>query len=255
MIRDEVKEQHRPPQDIPVPNTLPILEPSPIGAESDSPTADIAFARLLDEPTSQLPISTPTMSSSTSSRPSLVDTHPLAPHTFGVAHDLRQAYGNPRLHTLRLNTQVSSHSPLSPQYQPHGTHDPSTVSSFSHRSLHGSSSSYPPRPQRHQRRASSRRSIAESLYSQHTSESNARSSMGEFPADAASLRGLLSASELQFSPQGGQGADFLFHLSPREREDLSFIAALARPGRPRLDKILSSEADRSTGAVAVASTF
>ncbi len=46
--------------------------------------------------------------------------------------------------------------------------------------------------------------------------------------------------------------DPIFGLNPAEKSDLGFIAALARSGRPRLDRILAEEVDRAAGALAVA---
>jgi hypothetical protein len=157
---------------------------------------------------------------------------------------------------------VSVHSPLSPQYQPshHDSHTEHLASA-----LRNQTSSPPPgnhrrvpRPEHagHGRRLSSRMSIAESLYSQYGGESPPNESvLGHHRSDSQSLRELLSASEAHLSTtrDAGFGAlDYLFNLSAQEREDMGYIAALARSGRPRLDKILSSEADRSSGAVAVA---
>lgn len=158
------------------------------------------------------------------------------------------APADPRVQQLRLDTQVSVHSPLSPQYQP----SPSSPSP-NHPVL-------PSRiaPRGHARRLSTRISVAESLYSQYGAEPSptADSSFEHHQrSDSASLRELLSASEAHLPNRrdGGVGAlDYLFNLSAQEREDMGYIAALARPGRPRLDKILSSEVERSTGAIAVA---
>lgn len=168
-----------------------------------------------------------------------------------------------RVHSVRLDTQVSAHSPLSPQYQS------SHYSRHSHAEHLASATRYqtlspPPGHQRrvrpeyagHARRLSTRISVAESLYSQYGGESPTNESAGgHHHSDSQSLRELLSASEAHLATRrdAGFGAlDYLFNLSAQEREDMGYIAALARSGRPRLDKILVSEVERSSGAVAVA---
>ncbi|KAF8310033.1 hypothetical protein DL93DRAFT_2084986 [Clavulina sp. PMI_390] len=67
-----------------------------------------------------------------------------------------------------------------------------------------------------------------------------------------------SKSVHSLSPAIGAGPSekrslyYLFNLPLRERDDMAYIAALARPGHPPLDKILSSEVETSTGGLMVA---
>lgn len=163
---------------------------------------------------------------------------------------------DPHTQALRHDARLPLHSPLSPQYQeqhiPHSHDYPP--------SAFRNSANSPSRTEQfhrgHSRRLSARKSIAESLYSQYDRSPTADSVFDHHRSDTQSLRELLSASEAHLPTtgrDGGDGAlDYLYNLSAREREDMGFIAALARPGRPRLDKILSSEVERSTGAIAVA---
>ncbi|KAF8319297.1 hypothetical protein DL93DRAFT_2053769 [Clavulina sp. PMI_390] len=157
------------------------------------------------------------------------------------------------LHT----THISAHSPLSPQYTaPNSSHFNEIHTSPQRLSFNGPASPISPsRTQgnnhfHHARRLSTRKSVAESLYSQFSAAPSSH-----LDADSQSLRNLLTASEAHLpqnrSREGG-ALDYLFQLSRHEQDDMGYIAALARPGRPRLDKILSSEVERSTGALAVA---
>ena len=171
---------------------------------------------------------------------------------------------DPRVYNLRPDTQVSVHSPLSPQYQPshhfHLSHVGHLTPGFRNQALSPSQGYYRrvtrPAHAEHRRRLSTRMSVAESLYSQPGGESPpSESALGHHRSDIQSLHELLSASEAHLSTRrdAGFGAlDYLFNLSAQERTDMGYIAALARSGRPRLDKILSSEVERSSGAVAVA---
>lgn len=227
--------------------------------EEDADIGESIAATVLSRPLSRKGTSTDLPDSIahrlSSHTPPLPPSRPISPSNVSrIALD-------PRVHDLRLDTQVSVHSPLSPQYQPshHNSHAEHLASA-----LRNQGSSPPPghhrrvsRPEHvgHRRRLSSRMSIAESLYSQHGDESPPTESVGHHRSDSQSLRELLSASEAHLSTtrDAGFGAlDYLFNLSAQEREDMGYIAALARSGRPRLDKILTSEVDRSSGAIAVA---
>jgi len=50
----------------------------------------------------------------------------------------------------------------------------------------------------------------------------------------------------------GEGLENLYDVSSTELDDLSYVASLARSGRPRLDRILAEEVNRASGALAVA---
>ncbi|KAF8334273.1 uncharacterized protein EI90DRAFT_3051676 [Cantharellus anzutake] len=74
------------------------------------------------------------------------------------------------------------------------------------------------------------------------------------PRDDAPSPGDRSTMHAHLLPHTlGDDSDHIFDLSPTDRSDLEFTAALARRGRPRLDRILAEEVNRAAGTLAVAS--
>lgn len=65
------------------------------------------------------------------------------------------------------------------------------------------------------------------------------------------MQGLTAPSEVDLGTQRGGVLDYLGNLSAQERNDLGYVAALARRGRPKIDKILASEVERASGRLVV----
>ncbi|KAG2753223.1 hypothetical protein P692DRAFT_20723005 [Suillus brevipes Sb2] len=68
----------------------------------------------------------------------------------------------------------------------------------------------------------------------------------EGQSDAGSSRGLLSST-----PDGTLDS-IHFHISEEEARDINVVAEHARPGKPKLDRILADEVEQSEGSVMVA---
>ena len=51
------------------------------------------------------------------------------------------------------------------------------------------------------------------------------------------------------------GEDVVFDVDDDEIEDVNVVSENARPGKPRLDRILDDEVQRAKGAIAVACQF
>lgn len=68
----------------------------------------------------------------------------------------------------------------------------------------------------------------------------------EGQSDAGSSRGLLS------SIPDGTHDSIHFHISEEEARDINVVAEHARPGKPKLDRILADEVEQSEGSVMVA---
>ncbi|KAG1753453.1 hypothetical protein EDB19DRAFT_1979473 [Suillus lakei] len=69
----------------------------------------------------------------------------------------------------------------------------------------------------------------------------------ESNSDAGSSRGLLSSS----APDGSLDS-IQFDISEEEARDINIVAEHARPGKPKLDRILADEVEQSEGSVMVA---
>lgn len=254
--------QHRPPP--PGPSRAP-LPPLSMHAPTESITEDIVFAHL--SPVAEAGPSSPR------SLPSVLSS-PRSPQLASAELDHRRVFGapppppssqvDPRIQAIKLDTRVSVHSPLSPQYHSR-EHSPSPSVSSPRQGMSspppGPSQTYPPRPashiqqQGHQRRLSARLSIAETLYNQSDEVmASPMSAISPNPlrSDASSIHGLMEPSEAHVATDRGGALDYLGNLSVREQADLGYVAALARPGRPKIDKILSSEVERASGRLVVA---
>ncbi|KAG0707711.1 ferric reductase like transmembrane component-domain-containing protein [Suillus ampliporus] len=69
----------------------------------------------------------------------------------------------------------------------------------------------------------------------------------EAKSDAGSSRGLLSSS----APDGSLDS-IQFDISEEEAQDINVVAEYARPGKPKLERILADEVEQSKGSVVVA---
>lgn len=245
--------QHRSSRQTPL-NTVPSRHPQSHG-HSESVTEDIVFSSRppdLANPTRSEPVKpVPPRGTASPRPPQLInaerDHQTLLESTVPLARE-------PRIQALRINTQPAVHSPLSPQYQPR-----SLSPSISSHPAPPNAQIYPPRPhsrtQNHQRRASARLSIAESLYTQSDGDSTSPTSTmhRHFQGDTSSVHEL-TASSSSGREKGGP-LDYLGNLSHQERDDLGHLAAMARHGRPKIDKILASEVERASGRLIVACEF
>ena len=66
-------------------------------------------------------------------------------------------------------------------------------------------------------------------------------------SDTRSIAALISQSDVEEAA----GRPLRLELDDREMDDVSVVAELARPGRPKLDRILADEVQRSKGALIV----
>lgn len=120
---------------------------------------------------------------------------------------------------------------------------------------------YPPRPSFPEHRLSAADSIQDRRYSPSPSTQGLFADTAGF--DARTLGGSESLRNLMPEPNGQRTPTStwyhsrdddspVFEYDDQEMDDLNVVSEVARPGKPRLDKIITDEVERSKGAVAVA---
>lgn len=67
-------------------------------------------------------------------------------------------------------------------------------------------------------------------------------------SDAGSLAALITAVEV---PRSRSGEQIKLELDEQEMQDVGFVAEHARPGKPRLERILEDEVRQAQGAIVV----
>jgi hypothetical protein len=158
-----------------------------------------------------------------------VTLHPPRMSGLGASHPSLDTFSFPRTSTER--------GPPSGQLSPHpqrGSALPPGSSLYGDQPWNQPPASFKDR----ERWSSARFSSAESTYS-HDGNMDRRSLGG-----AESVRALLNDEDVSY-----------IQINDEEADDLNVISELARTGRPKLDRILADEVERSRGAVAVACGF
>ena len=223
------------------PRRSPVRPPTPNTKEEDktfggSITADVVFGSSVGPSTSH----TPAPPSQSVNRSMQVPPSPSPPPPSASSYDrlnLQRPFVPP------IITKQPSQSPVRTPPPPSPTLSPASP----HRQSHWQT--------RHQHTPSGL-SIADTLASDHsgTVDRGPSPSMNRTfdPRSAIDDRTHLRV----VSPIVGVGESLenLYDVNSTELDDLSYVASLARSGRPRLDRILAEEVNRASGALAVACT-